>query len=140
MRLAEQLVKHGLIALGLRRAQARHEDDGKILEPPREVGEKPQRGAVAPVEIVHREQERTLRAKVDGQPVEAVQHREHTLAARLGFLRSVVIPEYRRCGTRRAREQPRALAVLDELRFEQLPHDTEREVALQLPTARRAHA
>jgi hypothetical protein len=62
VRLAPQLLQDRLIGLGLRRAEARQEYHRKIVEPPGEIGEKPQRGAVAPVEIVHDEQQRALGA------------------------------------------------------------------------------
>ena len=56
---------------------------GSAFEPPREVGEEAERRAVAPVQVVDREQQRRLRAQVHGQPVEAVQRGEGRLAARL---------------------------------------------------------
>ena len=60
VRLAGQLLQDCRIGLRLRRPHARHERDGQVLEPPRQVGEEPQRGPVAPMEVVHREHQRAL--------------------------------------------------------------------------------
>ena len=106
MRLAGQLFQDRLISLGLRRPQARDEHDGEVLKPPRQVGEKPQRGAVAPMKVVHHQQQRALGAEVDGQPVEPVQHRERALAKRPASLQLVGVPEHRRRRPRCARQQP----------------------------------
>ena len=105
VRLAGQLFQDRLISLGLRRPQTRDEHNGEVLKPPRQVGEKPQRGAVAPVKVVHHQQQGALGAEVDGQPEEPVQHRERALAERPASLH-VGVPEHWRRSPRRAREQP----------------------------------
>ena len=102
VRLAGQLFQDRLISLGLRRPQTRDEHNGEVLQPPRQVGEKPQRGAVAPVKIVHHQQQGALGAEVDGQPEVPVQHCERALAERPARLPLVGMPEHWRRRPRRA--------------------------------------
>ena len=56
--------------------------DRHVLEPADEVGEEAQRRAVAPVQVVHRQQHRPVRRDVRREPVEAVERGER--ARRLG--------------------------------------------------------
>ena len=105
MRLGQELLQDRLVGVGLRGAHAGHEEDRKLVQPPRQVGEEAERGAVAPVEIVHDQEQRALGGQVDGQPVEPVQHAEETLAERLAAV-SILVPEDGRRRARGAREQP----------------------------------
>jgi hypothetical protein len=105
VRLADQLFQDRMIGLGLRRSQACHQHDREVLQAPRQIREKPQRTAIAPMEIVHRQQQRALGADVDGQPEEPMQHREGTLAGRRARLPRVM-PEHGRRRLSGAREQP----------------------------------
>ena len=105
VRLAQELLQDRLVGVGLRRAHAAHEHDRKLVQPPRQVGEEAERGAVAPVELVHDQQQRPFGGQVDGQPVEPVQHAEQALAERLAAV-PVLVPEDGRRRARGAREQP----------------------------------
>ena len=60
----------------VRAPQRRADQRRHVLEPADEVGEVAKRGAVAPVQVVHRQQQRPVGRHVRRQPVEAVQRRE----------------------------------------------------------------
>jgi hypothetical protein len=55
VRFAGQLFEDRLIGFRLRRTQTRHECDRKVLQTPRQIREKPQRGSVAPMKVVHQQ-------------------------------------------------------------------------------------
>lgn len=93
---------------------------------------------VTPVEVVDREQQRTVAAQVDGQPVEPVQHRERHVAA----VRSITGTdrlEERPCGRGGAAEQRVVVLRRRHHRLEELAHDAERELALELSATRGQH-
>ena len=111
---------------------------GHVLEPAREVGEEAQRRPVAPVQVVHRQQHRPVRGHVRGQPVEAVERREggvgdHPVGARVRGL------EDRPRGRGGAGQPALASLPVGERRLEELPHDPERELALELAATRGEH-
>jgi hypothetical protein len=126
-----------LIRVGVGGPQACREDDWEVLEAPSEVRQEAERSCVAPVEIVDGQQHRSLAREVDHEPVEPVQPREHA------FGRQVLVPntlaEHGRRSLGGTREQARALGLRDEQRLEQLPHDAERKVSLELAAAGRTH-
>jgi hypothetical protein len=62
---------------------AAHHQHRQTLEAAYQVREEAQRGAVAPVQIVDRQEEWNILAEVDGQPVEAVQGRKGGILNRL---------------------------------------------------------
>jgi hypothetical protein len=85
------------------------------------------------LEIVDHEQERTLRAQIDREPVEAVQQGERRVAGPLiAFIRQLEDGPSR-CG-RPGQQRPAALDV-DERRLVQLAYDPERKLTLQLAAA-----
>ena len=104
-----------------------------------EVGEEAQRRAVAPVQVVDREHQRPLGGEVDGQPVQAVERGERASPPAVA-----VRPGCAEDGARAARRRRRAagsrVAGSDERRLEQLAHDAERELALELAPRARQHA
>jgi hypothetical protein len=57
-------------------AQARQYDQARSLEPRDEVGEEPQRGQVAPVQVVDRDHQRREARQIGCEPVQPVQRRE----------------------------------------------------------------
>jgi hypothetical protein len=75
-RSAEISTSRGAIRARLAGARRGSHQHRQLLEAPREVGDKPERGPVASVQIVDREQERLLGALVQRKPVPAVQRRE----------------------------------------------------------------
>ena len=91
------------------------------------IGEKAQRLAVHPLAVVHEEQQRPLVGEVHDEPEEAVQRLEAGVALDRGPL---VDLEQARGGRRRAREQS-VLGGVDG-GLEQLAHDAERELLLEL--------
>ena len=137
-RLGRQLAQERGVDTGLRRAQAAGDEHRQALEAARKVGEESQRGVVAPVQVVDRKDERPLGARVDGQPVQAVEHGERGVAA-VGAAGRVRGPEH---GLRRRRGSAQQLAVglrHGDQRLEELTHDSERELPLELAASGGEH-
>ena len=98
--------------------------DHECEREPVEVGEEAQRGDVGPVRVVDQQDQRSPGREVRGQPVEAVQHR----GLRLG-----------RRGPEHRLSERRGAAEVELGGLEQLTHDPEREVALELAGASAEH-
>jgi hypothetical protein len=125
-RVLRQLGDQAGVGARLGGAERGGEQDRQALQPPREVREEAQRRAVAPVQVVDGQQQRPLGGDVRGEPVEPVQRRERRDAlAHLG--------EHRAGGRRRTGE--RRAGPRRDVALEQLAHDAERELALQLRRA-----
>jgi hypothetical protein len=137
-RVAEQFDEERRVDAGLVRAQARGCEHRQAFEPAHEEGEEAQRRPVAPVQVVDREQQRLLGAQVDGEPVEAVQHRERAVGLGAGVGRDRLEQHPGRGGG--AGEQPLARARVGEQRLEELADDAECVLALELAAARAEHA
>jgi hypothetical protein len=110
------------------------EQDRRMAEPSREVGQEPERRRVGPVCVVDEQRERPVAGEDRGQAIQAVQGSERPLW-----------PEWERRGLResnaeqrsrlpRLREGRRGVAVAHR-GLEQLPHDAEPERALELGPA-----
>ena len=134
-RLVGDLGEQRRVGARLAAAHGGRHEDRLALEAPRQVGEEAQRGAVAPVQVVDGQHERLLGGQVERHPVEPVQRGE----------RHVAIGGRLRCaedrGRRRRRAGQRALGArpVGDHGLEQLPHDAERELALELRPAARQH-
>ena len=116
-----------------RRARPEQHQEGQSLEPPCEVGEPAQRRLVGPVQIVDHEERRLAEGEVRGQPVEPVEHCVRRLPSTLcGGRRGW--REERSAEFGRAREQLRShiFSRRGQRSFEDLPHDSERELTLEL--------
>ena len=136
-RVARELGEERLVRPRLRGSQAADHEDREAFEPPGQIGQEAERGAVAPVQIVDREQERSLRAQVHRQPVQAVERGEgpFTRGFRLGL--QALQAEDRGGGAGGAREDALAHRLVREARLVELADDPEREVSLQLAAAGR---
>jgi hypothetical protein len=75
-RIRTELSEERGIGAGLGRTEARDDEHRHPLEPPREVREKTKGRLVAPMQVVDRQERRTVGDRVDGQPEEAVQDGE----------------------------------------------------------------
>ena len=106
----------------------------------REVEKPAQRGLVGPVQVVDDQQRGLVEGEVGGDPVEAMQHRERRL-------RSL---SHHVCRSRREQRRTELGGTCQQLgaeirrrrgerRLEQLPHDPERELALELSASRGQH-
>ena len=117
------------------------ERDVELLEPCEQEREVAQRRRVGPVRIVDDEAERALGREVGAQPVEPVQDRERRIDSgpSVSCARSPPGRLSRPAATPAApcsQSARSAAAALGEHRLEQLPHDAEGEVALELGAAR----
>ena len=126
-------------ALGLR-ARGHHERERQLLQPRQQEGQEAQGGRVGPVRVVDGEHERAVAAEVRAQPVEAVQHGERRVGGRhlLPVRARARQPQQPPGHAGRPLEQVVAGAGRDlgQGRLEQLAHDAEGEVALELAAAR----
>ncbi len=115
------------------------ERDVELLEPRQQEGEVAQRRPVRPVRVVDDETERPLGCEIGAQPVEPVQDRERGIDASRGLLAAFAAREVEqaRSDTRSTLQPVGSLGGcgLGEHRLEQLPHDAEGEVALELGAA-----
>ena len=123
-----EVVEHRLPLARLGRAGGGDQADREAVEALREVGEPAQRGEVGPVDVVDEHEQRPLLGEVGRQPVQPVQRRA-------GVLLAAHAAQHRPRQRRRTRE-----VLFAHHRLEQLPHDREREVALELGPARAQHA
>lgn len=119
----------------LARAQRDREQDRRALEPPGQIGEKAQGGRVAPVHVVHGQQQRTLRGQVEGQPVQAVQGGEGVVTRALAG--GLHLPEHGPGAAGRSLEHRPVAVGLCHGPLQELTHDAERELPLQLAAAGR---
>jgi hypothetical protein len=134
-RVVRDLGQQGRIDAALAAAQRGGGQHGDAVEAPCEVGEEAQRRPVAPVQIVDRQQERPGGGQVEREPVEPVQRGE--LRAGLA-VRRLLAREHG--GGRRSGAGQRLLRPRRHVGLEQLAHDAERELALELRGAGGEHA
>jgi hypothetical protein len=129
----------GAVALDLG-ARGDDQRDRQLVQAREQEGKEAQRGGVGPVRVVQRQDERAARGEVRAQPVEAVQHGEGGVErhCRLAFGRRAGQPQHARRLPGGALEQLGALfgARLAQRGLEQLAHDPEGEVALELGSPR----
>jgi hypothetical protein len=137
--LVRDLGEERLVGAGLRRPQPDEQQDRLAFEPPRQVGQEQERRPIAPVQVVHRQQEWALLGEVEDEPEQAVEGRE---GRAVPVVRTVGLRVAEHRGSRRGgiRQQGRAPPRRRQLGLEELPHDAEWEVALELAAARRQHA
>ena len=124
--------EHGIDA-GLAAAQAQREHDPRPRQPAGDEREVAERRRVAPVEVVDDEQQPAVFGEVRGQPVEPVERGERAVARSRARRRQRLEDGRGRGGG--AGQEPFALAGQHGL--EQLAHDPEREVALEMRAAAR---
>jgi hypothetical protein len=112
------------------------DQQGKVVDASRQVGEHLQRGAVGPLRVVDHERERPPLGQRRAQPQHAVRDEHRRVLAGDAALEQ---QRARRC--RRPVEQLRALALggVPQRRLEQRAHDAEREMALERPGRGAAH-
>jgi hypothetical protein len=136
--LGEQL---GVPAL-LRRPHPDENEEREALEPMRQVAEPAKRRVVGPVEVVDDENGGPLVGDVRGEPVEAVKHGKGRLGVATGGLDEAGGVEERlgQCGGPLQKLGALRLRGRREQRLEELAHDAEGEVALELAAASREDA
>jgi hypothetical protein len=141
VRAADDLGEQRRVRAGLAAAQPGGHKQGQALEPRCQVGEEAQRGTVAPVQVVHRQQQRRVRGQVHGEPVEAVQRREGRVAQLVGLAaRGRRLEDHPSRRGRSAQPGVPALVAGGAQRLEELAHHAVGEAQLELGPARRDHA
>jgi hypothetical protein len=139
-RVGEESVDRLAVEVCVGRAPCQHEQHGQAIEARGKELQEPQRRRVGPVDVVERECDRRLLAQVGGEPVERMEVRQRRVRANgVRIALESVACQQCRGGSGCAMEEPRsALAVrAGEERLEQLAHDAERELTIQLGRARR---
>ena len=106
-------VEQVLVDVGLARADGRQQQHGQLLDAARQVGQEAQRRRVRPVEVLDRQQQRSVAGEVEHRPEQPVQDREAALRllaagigqdrARRGRARRGRGPRPRAAGARRRR-------------------------------------
>jgi hypothetical protein len=136
IRIAEEGAEDPGPVVGIDRPGCEDQRERERLDPPRGVGEKPQRRLVCPVRVVDQHQQRSAFGEIRQQPVEPVQHVE-----RDRLLITDRVQQHRRRERRGPRQQPLALRRVcsSDRRLEALAHDPERIVDLQFAPARVEH-
>jgi hypothetical protein len=138
-RVGDQLIQQRLLAPGLPRPHPQQQRERHALKPVQQEPEPAQRRGVRPLRVVDQQQSRAGASQIGGKPVEAVQHRERIAAPPAVWYR---------CAREHALGQPAGasqelasplLAGREEDRLEELPHDAEGEVALELGRAGAQH-
>ena len=134
-RLPEQLLEQLLVPLVLTRPAGNRERHRKVLDAAGEVGEEGERRRIGPLRVVDEHEQRRAFGEGGAQPVQAMQHRERAL---------VLLPAPRELEDRGAQGggpvHQLVAAGTGHARLEELPHDAERELALELGAARAQHA
>ena len=128
--------------VGSRLAHARRSDnyDRKPLEPPSEIEEKPQRGSIAPMDIINGDENRGLRRQIDHQPVQTVKRfEEMAVSARQRGLAIRLECEHWSSEGGGACQQLACSGVVSERGREQLADHAIRELALKLATRAGQH-
>jgi hypothetical protein len=122
--------------VGLLAAAARDgHQQRQLLEPRRQVGEEAQRGAVGPLGVVQQQRQRAALGEREREPVEPVDRRVDRLERRFGAHGVAGVgAEHRRRQAGLARGDDQRLLAHDAL--EELAHDAEAEVALELVPTR----
>jgi hypothetical protein len=137
-------LQHGRVALGLRPPGRDDEGDRQLLEARHEEHQEPQRGGVRPVRVIDDHAQRPPLREVGAEPVEAVEDGERGVLVGdggLGALRGARQAEQPGGHAGRAPEELGRPLHRPERRLDELAHDAEGELALQLgtPGAEDAH-
>ena len=126
------------VRAGVGAPERRADQDRHVLEPSCEVGEEPERWTVAPVQVVHRQEDRPIRRGVGREPVEAVESGERRVRRDGGRVENGCT-EDRLSGGGGPGQPARPDLLVAQGRLEQLAHDPERELPLELAAARGEH-
>jgi len=138
-RIGDDLPDQARIRSRFRRPEADDDQKAEPLHPRQQIGQPAQRGQIAPVQVVDRQQERPARGEVRRQPIQTMQRRQRRVPSRLD--RDLGGLKERRRQRSRALEQLRSLVDQQrgDQRLEQLAHHPVRERALELGAARAEH-
>ena len=140
-RVVEDLDDELLVPALARRPRRDEDEQREAVEPALQVGDPAEGGPVGPVQVVDRERSRAPEREVRCEPVEAVQHREGDAGRIAVVFVQLAGLEERRCALGRPVEQLLAYRRCRrrEQRLEELAHDAEGEVLLELSAARGQH-
>ena len=130
------LVEQPLLRRGFAGAHRRGQHGRDPLDPALEVGDEAHRCPIAPMQVVEREQQRSIGRDIGRQPEQAVQDPVGDVDHRLAV---VGRGEHTARWCRRPLQPPVALLAIGEERLEELPHDAERELPLEVAPPCRQH-
>jgi hypothetical protein len=122
---------------GVGRSGGRGDEDLQALEPVLQVRDETQRRLIAPMQVVDQQQQRSVGGDVRRDPEKAVEHAEGDVGLGAGVVGRLEHPRRRLRG---AGQPPRPVGRIDQHGLEQLPHDAERQLALEVAPAGGEHA
>jgi hypothetical protein len=125
-RVEQDLGEQVVVLVPLAGTQCGEQQQRQPVQPAGQVDDEPQRGGVAPLQVVDGQHQRPLGGEPGGQPVEPVQHRERALG------RLVQHVEHPAGAGRRPGQQPLPPLRVDQHRLEQLPDGAEPEGPFEL--------
>ena len=116
----------------LGRARGRRDDYLQAFQPALEVRHETQRRLVTPMQVVDQQQQRSVGGDVRRDPEQAVENAEGDVGRGVAFIGRLEHPRRRLRG---AGHPPRTVGGIDQEGIEQLPHDAERQFALEVAPA-----
>jgi hypothetical protein len=138
-RVGGDLTEEAGVLARLARPEADDDRQAQPFHPRQEVGEPAQRGKVAPVQVVDRDEKRSAGGDVGRQPVEAMERRQRRIPGRLDRQLGGLEERRRERGSADKQLGSLLLRQAGEERLEELPDDAVRERALELGAARAQH-
>ena len=120
----------------LGRARGRHDEDVQAFQPALEVRDETQRRLVTPMQVVDQQQQRPVGGDVRRDPEQAVEDAEGDVGLGGAVIGGLEHPRRRLRGPG---QPPCPVARVDQDGIEQLPHDAERQLALEVAPAGGEH-
>ena len=121
----------------LGRARGRRDEYLQAFQPALEVRDETQRRLVTPVQVVDQQQQRSVGGDVRRDPEQAVEDAEGDVGRGVAVIGRLEHPRRRLRG---AGQPPRPVGGIDQEGIEQLPHDAERQLALEVAPTGGEHA
>ena len=121
----------------LGRARGRRDEYVQAFQPALEVRDETQRRLVTPMQVVDQQQQRSVGGDVRRDPEQAVENAEGDVGLGVAVIGRLEHPCRRLRG---AGHPPRTVGGIDQEGIEQLPHDAERQFALEVAPTGGKHA
>ena len=123
-----------LVGRRLTRPRGHHQPDRQLLQPRRQVVQKPQRHRIRPMRIIDKQHQAPPLCQTGRQPVQPVHDRKRRVRKPRRPATRPILPQHHTGQRRRATQQPVTVIGCHVLHraLEQLPRNAESELALQL--------